>query len=228
MKKKLSFMVLGFFLVGVVVIGFSGFTSQSVNEDDEAAFEAAVDADNMVLQTGVISLDVLQNQTQLASLSRTTTNFEGVVLNSAEIQSTPQYDKYYSSERASQLEEMHEAVLENVDGTEVTVGGGTLNNQLQSSEDISDTEKIITISEISWLETIYHRDSNYTVNLIFNRDVMTYRMMKENESWIIVESMGQQKEFAPSNYQGDKGTFDTFQEAVEFAAQLDVEAENPF
>lgn len=228
MKKKLNFMVLGVFLVSVVVIGFSGFAAQSVNEDDEAAFEAAVDADNMAMQTGVISLDVLQNQTKLASSSRMAADFEGVVLHSAEIQSTPQYDAYYSSERASQLEEMHKAVLENIDGTEVTVGGGTLNNHLQSSEDISDTEKMITVSEVSWLETIYHRDSNYTVNLIFNRDVMTYRMMKEKDSWIIVESVSQQKEFAPSDYQGDKGTFDTFQEAVEFAVQLDVEAENPF
>lgn len=97
-----------------------------------------------------------------------------------------------------------------------------------SSEDVSSTEKIVGVKGVSWLETIYHRDEKYIVNLIFSRDTMSYRMVNENGSWKVAETLAHQMEFAPADYQGDKGTFDTFQEAVEFAAQLEVAAENPF
>lgn len=227
MKKKITFGISLISLVAIMVtIGLmgSGFTSQ-FDEEDQEAFEAVVAADNAILQTGVVSLDDLKIQT----MSVNEIQQEQAILDKVvEEQSTPDYEKYFPSSRAEQLTEAHEVALENTNNEEVTVGGGTVDNQLFNIEEVSEGEKIVTVSEISWLETIYQVDSGYTVNLIFNKDISTYRMTNENGSWRVSESLGCQKEFAPDDYQGDKGTFDTFQEAVEFAAELDVEAENPF
>lgn len=229
MKKKKTTTIISLIALAAVVIvtGLAtGFTTR-YDEVDQEAFNAAVSADTMVLQTGVVSIDKLQNQ--VVALSENSVVQEDVILeNASETQSVPDYEDYFPLERANQLTESHQAVMQNLSDEEVTVGGGKLNTNLVNSQDISPTEKIIVMTGESWLETIYHRDGTYVVNLIFTRDTISYRMVNEEGSWKVAETLSHQMEFAPDDYQGDKGTFDTFQEAVEFAAQLDVEAENPF
>ncbi len=226
MRKKWTILIAaGCLVVAVLAFGLSGFTSFSAS--DNAAFEAAVAANNVLMQTGVVPLDSLQGQVQNASLN-SATDKAGIILHAAEEQEAPAYEKYYPSARAEQLDEMHAAALQNLDGSEVTVGGGTIDNRLQGSEDISPGEKRITVSGVSWLETIYQADGQYAVNLIFNQDTTVYHMVNEGGSWIVAETVNRQKEFAPNGYQGDKGTFDSLQEALDFAAQLDVEEECPF
>lgn len=230
MKKRIAFGITAISLaIMLVVVGVtSGFTSQ-YNESDQEAFEAAISADSTVLQTGVIPIERIQSQVMMTNANGTDQTQESLILERAsEIQGVPDYEKYFSSDRAEQLTESHEAAIQNLNDEEVTVGGGKLDNQLISSEEVSSTEKIIGVNGVSWLETIYYRNSKYVVNLIFSRDTISYRMVNENGTWKVAETLAHQMEFAPDDYQGDKGTFDTFQEAVDFAAQLDVTAENPF
>lgn len=227
MKKKITLTIIAGCLAAAfsMVVVMSGFTS-GYSDSDYDAFEAAVSAKNAMMQTGVIQPEVLEqldSAAQSGAISK-----EEQLLSIAKEQSAPKYDEYFASERAQQLEEKHEAAMENLSEEEITIGGGTCDNEMLKSEDISSTEKMITTSEVSWLKTIYRIDNNYIVSLIFNRDYAVYRMVKEDGSWMVGETVGDQKEFAPSDYESSKGTFHSLEEALKFAMQLNVEQENPF
>lgn len=111
---------------------------------------------------------------------------------------------------------------------DLAVDSGITQSHLLHAETLSETEKKIKFSCVSWLTSIYESNGKYTVWVIFNRDTLERTMVKENGQWKVQSMESHDKEFAPDSYEPDQGTFDTLEEALEYALQLDVNKLDPF
>lgn len=64
--------------------------------------------------------------------------------------------------------------------------------------------------------------------MIMSRVTCTVHTILEDGVWKLVDFQNHVQEFYPDTYDPVKGTFDTFEEALEYALTVNVEAENPF
>lgn len=224
MKKQWYKIFMVAFLCSLLVVMSSGFASQ--NDEDAEILEAAVQADSVLLQTGVVPAGILKRELNRANA----VSLDSMEKAANEIaqQDRPDYGQSYFEERAEQLREIDEAIINDLDFSELTVDSGVMQYHLVSAKSISETEKQIKTSGVSWLTTIYYRNSKFIVNVLFNRDTATHQMLFQDGFWKVSKTFGMEKEFAPENYVPAKGSFSTMQEALNFVEQIDIDAENPF
>ena len=197
------------------------------SQENEDAYSDLLAAVEDQMQVGIIPAEELSQEVQKRNA------FSKQTIDNAiqEVEPNVQFEEHIESDLADKYESRHESLLNNasVDST-LAVGAGILNPHLVNVENKFDSEKQMKITYISWLSSIEPVNDQYNVRLIFNRDTRILNVIKDGDTWKWdgSEEDGSIKEFYPSSYSPVKGTFASYEEAVAFAATLDVEAENPF
>lgn len=85
-------------------------------------------------------------------------------------------------------------------------------------------------SKIDWLISVERneeKDNDYYIWMIFCKNTGTGYFVKKDGSWVLNRE-DIVKDFAPDDYDYDKGHYGTIEETLDAAAKLDPNAENPF
>ena len=75
---------------------------------------------------------------------------------------------------------------------------------------------------------IKEANDQYTIHMTYSKHNCGYELVKESDLWLVTAITENHQEGMPSGYNGNKGTYDTFEEAYNAALELDPEKENPF
>ena len=199
----------------------TGFATQENMQSDTQVLEAAANAEAAILKLNVVTLDALAQQPEQ-------TRYSEASIAQAKQQAALDFHQYYAGAMGDQYQQMYQDNQTSLDMAELNVDAGATDAQLIHMETISDTERRVQLSLVTWLTTIHRQGDQYKVRVIFNRDTLTEHMTLEDGTWKILRTEEQLKEFAPDGYEYDKGLFDTMEEAVAFVQNMDMEAENPF
>lgn len=229
MKRKPYMLICILTLILLVGTGlvFSGFEAQS--QEDQAAYEAMLEALDAQMNGGVIPASDLTKEMSKRNASSDAQLNEAI--SQAGAQTEEDYGNKLSGDLAEKYQEKHEQLMDVKSlETDVSVGAGILSPNLINVQDVSETEKKLKISYVNWLCAVEPVNGKYEVVLIFNRDTGVMNACLEDGEWKLVNTDGDGyiKEFYPASYDPVAGTFDTFQEAAAFAAAIDVKEKNPF
>lgn len=109
-----------------------------------------------------------------------------------------------------------------------TIGAGTLNYDVKDIK-IDGDSATVELSKDGWLLAINREECSpkYIVWLIYSRFSGTEEMKTEDGQWVLSEDDTDQ-DFAPDDYNYNKGEYDTFLEALNASQELDPAAEDPF
>lgn len=227
MKKSF---ILALCILLVTVIFAMGVSPQTVDPEGRELLDAAVAGENELMKIGVVPGDTICRQLKKQRSSSNVNVEEAAKL--AE-KATTAFADCYTEELAAKYTDIADtadaAVYDSSTQTfDLAVDSGITQSHLLHAETLSETEKKIKFSCVSWLTSIYESNGKYTVWVIFNRDTLERTMVKENGQWKVQSMESHDKEFAPDSYEPDQGTFDTLEEALEYALQLDVNKLDPF
>ncbi len=116
--------------------------------------------------------------------------------------------------------------LENPEGfvTNLTVSAGVTDVRLLAVEDVSATEKNATHCRTAWDVTMVKEDGGCRISSHYFQYTSIHQMILEDGVW----KLGDLLAGTYYNDQTDNTSFSSPVDALRFAAQLDMEAENPF
>ena len=114
-------------------------------------------------------------------------------------------------------------------GSSITIGSGTLNYNVTNIK-INGDSATVELTKDDWLLAINTEENSpnkYIVWLMYSRFFGTEDLKIEDGQWVLAEDNTDQ-DFAPDDYNYNKGEYDTFLEALKASQKLDPAAENPF
>ncbi len=118
--------------------------------------------------------------------------------------------------------------FDNAPNLAIPVGKGAL--IITSSRRADGETTTVELTKVGWLISVERnaeKKNDYYIWMIFNKDRCTDTLVQKDGAWVLnTETMS--KEFAPDDYNYDKGHYATIEEALDAAAKLDPAAENPF
>lgn len=112
---------------------------------------------------------------------------------------------------------------------DITIDSGILDFKPKKI-DIVDNTATAEATFVGWDTRIkcIEAEKKYAVYMTMSKYRCSYELSLENDIWYISDTGSRLQEFAPDFYNYEKGQYQTFEEAVFAAKELDPEKENPF
>lgn len=110
---------------------------------------------------------------------------------------------------------------------DITIDSGIMNFSATNSI-INPPHAKITADFVAWDIRILEENNKFNVYMTMSNIIRSFELSNENGNWRITQASDTNQIFAPDDYEYQKGTFATFEEALAFAKTLNPETNNPF
>lgn len=244
MKRNLK---CGLLIVGlaVSVIASSAFISaengksDTFTEDESKIADCLLNGEEAFEKIGVISEDVVSD-----TIDETKNTIAVLNENQKEEISTDlnhDFERYFTENLSSSYSEKNESSMDyyaDIAETQsmnssfsVAVRSGVLDFALTDVNISGDTAEAGS-SFVGWHLWIERAETGagrkYLLSMTMSHYDNTYTLIKNGDDWQISAIGERQQEFAPDSFDYEKGTFDTYEEALAAAEKIVPEEENPF
>lgn len=110
---------------------------------------------------------------------------------------------------------------------DITIDSGIMDFSVTNSI-INPPHAKITANFVAWDIRILEENNKFNVYMTMSNIIRSFELSNENGNWRITQASDTNQIFAPDDYEYQKGTFATFEQALTFAKTLDPETNNPF
>lgn len=218
--------------VGLALI--VAFTSNDLNgnPEEDAIIECIQQAQTIEVNIGAVPTDILTENHKKGTETMLSEEQAQQVIDDYDQQLsavfTQNYEKCLLASEESVISLFTQYSFDEMPTFDVQLDAGCLSYKKESII-IDGNTATADGTTVVWTKYI-KRDNDagrYMVILGYSRCFRTDTLILRNDTWLI-DTENYDLEFAPDNYDHNKGTYDTFEKAVTAASKLDPAAENPF
>ena len=237
MKHHLSILlvVLGLLVCGGITVAFVSTEEAQSDEEKNTISESVFYAK----EASLAATEVFAEQVVEYDTVNVEKNAEEALMNEALNEKYSEIDTYYCGNLAAVYKShAKDAIAREFDPTyerpegvtkEIKVRSGVLDFQVTNCA-MNEDSAVVSSEYIVWCafieEVVPEKEYLLSMPMSFLRD--EDRLIFENGQWKINESISHVQEFAPESYDPVVGTYDSLEEAVSAAENLDPVARNPF
>lgn len=228
MKKSF---ILALCILLATVIFAMGVSPQAVDGESKELLDAAIAGETEMYKMGVVPVDALCEQIKARSLSPNADLYTAVdMVKEQQAAESIDMSDYYMGSLASQYQEIADDAQKNfsIDEFGMDVDSGVLQPCLLDTEELSETERKIKYSYVSWRTTIRRQDGGYMVWIMFNQDVVEAVLREEDGEWKIFSYESDDKRFEPEGYDPNQGVYPTLEEALQKVQNTNITMLNPY
>ena len=231
-RRKIMIGTISVLCILCVCISAFLFSKSGSGGQDEELLVAVTAAEETILSVGVVPTEYLLEEVDLAAVEAGEAELVSQEVKEELLEAkTSNLTNTYTTDMAYSFFETAETALEaSNDLLDISIDSGVLAPTLVSTQKGEDGEMVVVAEFIAWQKAVtqLETDDLYHVLLVISKVRITSSLIEQDGQWVVSGTLDMNQEFAPDTYSPLKEGYETLEAAVNAAAALNPEEENPF